>query len=334
MFRKIIGSIITTVLVIGLLGACNSNNQEVTGENAVNIGYFPNLTHIATIVALENNYFQDQFGDDVKISTKTVNNGGLFMEAMATNAIDVGTVGPGPLLNFYVKNPKYHIISGAVNGGAVLVANQESDVKELTDLDGKRVAIPVIGSTQDVMLRKALQSVGLKPESNGGTVELHAAAPADTVSLFVQNSVDATATQEPWGYVIENQAGGKLLLDWDEFAWGKESTNTVVAASETFLEKKELVTAYLQAHQQAVDFIKANPEEAQELVMNHIKDLTGKELNKEEVQAAFAKLEVTTNVNEQVIQEMADISLEADYVPSNDIEGMIDLTFLKAIQDK
>ena len=43
------------------------------------------------------------------------------MEAMATKAIDVGTVGPGPVLNFYVKNPKYHIISGAVNGGAVLV---------------------------------------------------------------------------------------------------------------------------------------------------------------------------------------------------------------------
>ena len=96
------------------------------GEKTVKIGYFPNLTHIATIVALENKYFEEEFGKDVKIETKTVNNGGLFMEAMTTKAIDVGTVGPGPLLNFYVRNPEFHLISGAVNGGAVLVASEGS----------------------------------------------------------------------------------------------------------------------------------------------------------------------------------------------------------------
>ena len=38
----------------------------------VNIGYFPNLTHIATIVALEKGYFTEAFGEDIKIKTKTV----------------------------------------------------------------------------------------------------------------------------------------------------------------------------------------------------------------------------------------------------------------------
>ncbi len=95
------------------------------------------------------------------------------------------------------------------------------------------------------MLRKALQDVNLKSKTNGGTVELFAAAPADTATLFVQKSVDAAATQEPWGYILETQANGKLLLDWDEFAWGKESTNTVVAARDEFLKNKDLVAAYL-----------------------------------------------------------------------------------------
>ncbi len=325
---------IISIFIAGLLGACGNSNQGSSDSNQVRIGYFPNLTHIATIVALEQNYFQEAFGEDVEISTQTVSNGGLFMEAMATDAIDVGTVGPGPLLNFYVKNPEFHIISGAVNGGAVLVANENSGIQSLEDLDGKRVAIPVIGSTQDVMLRKALQDVDLKPTSNGGTVEMHAAAPADTVTLFVQNSVDAAATQEPWGYVLETQAEGALLLDWDEFAWGKESTNTVVAASSSFLEKEDLVKAYLRAHIKAVNFIRENPEEAQQIVMEHIKDLTGKELNEEELAAAFAKLEVTTEVNEQVIQEMADISLEAEYIPNNNIEGMIDLSFLQEVENE
>lgn len=334
MFKKSMFYLFISVLFIGIVSGCAQSGDEGSngsGEKNVKIGYFPNLTHSATIVALEKGYFKEEFGEDVKIETKTVSNGGLFMEAMATKAIDVGTVGPGPLLNFYVKNPEYHLISGAVNGGAVLVANEGSGIKDLADLDGKKVAIPVIGSTQDVMLRKALQEVDLKPKTNGGTVELHAAAPADTASLFVQKSVDAAATQEPWGYVLENQAKGKLLLDWDEFAWGKESTNTVVAARKDFLEKEDLTTSYLNAHKKAVDFIQNNPEESQELVIKHLKELTGKELNKEEVAAAFSRLQVTTEVNEKVIQEMADISKEAGYVTSSDIDGLINQKLLEEV---
>ena len=309
-----------------LLAGCSQEDNEVT------IGYFPNLTHIATIVALEKDYFTESFGDDVDIVTKTFTNGGLFMEAMQMNEIDVGTVGPGPLLNFYVKNPEFRLISGAVNGGAVLIAEESSGIEKLEDLDGKRVAIPVIGSTQDVMLRKALDTVNLKTTSNDGTVELHATAPADTATLFVQKSVDAAATQEPWGYVLETQANGKLLLDWDEFAWGKESTNTVVAAREEFIKEKEKVQAYLDAHQKAVNFIQENPEEAQQIVIDHIKNLTGKEIDEEEAKVAFSRLQVTTDVNEKVIQEMATISKEAEYIPSDDIEGLIDLSVLQDIK--
>ncbi|MEH7245922.1 aliphatic sulfonate ABC transporter substrate-binding protein [Neobacillus niacini] len=331
MLKKSMFYLIMTALFIGLLSGCaqDSNEEGSSEPKTVKIGYFPNLTHIATIVALEQGYFEEAFGKDVKIETKTVANGGLFMEAMATKAIDVGTVGPGPLLNFYVKNKEYHLISGAVNGGAVLVAAEHSGVEKLEDLDGKKVAIPVIGSTQDVMLRKALKEAGLKAKTSGGTVDLFAAAPADTASLFIQKQVDAAATQEPWGYVIENQANGKLLLDWDEFAWGKESTNTVVAARADFLKNKDLSKKYIEAHKKSVKFIQDNPEESKEIVIKHLKDLTGKALNKDEVDAAFSRLAVTTDVNEKVIQEMADISKEAGYIPSSDIKGMIDLSLLK-----
>ncbi|UZD14944.1 aliphatic sulfonate ABC transporter substrate-binding protein [Virgibacillus natechei] len=316
-----------------MLAACSQSGEieEIDGQKQITIGYFPNLTHIATMVALENDYFDEAFDGDVDYQTQIVTNGGLFMEAMATSDIDVGTVGPGPLLNFYVKDPHYHILSGAVNGGAVLAVNGESGIKDLADLDGKNVAIPVIGSTQDVMLRKALEEVDLKPESNGGTVELFAADPADTTTLFAQDSVDAAATQEPWGYVLETQVNGELLLDWESFAWGKDSTNTVVAATEAFSNDEELAASYLSAHEKAVQFVKDNPEESQDLVVQHLRDLTGQEVNKDELEAAFNRLEVTTDVNEEVIQEMADISEEAEYIPSNDIDGLVDLSILEEV---
>ncbi|HEX6593814.1 MAG TPA: aliphatic sulfonate ABC transporter substrate-binding protein [Bacillota bacterium] len=325
---------IVAIMMIGVFSACSSQSgsNASSKKSEVTIGYFPNVTHIATMIALEKGYFKDEFSDEVTIQTKTVPNGGLFMEAMATDEIDVGTIGPAPLISFYAKDPRYHIISGAVNGGAVLVAREQSGIKRLEDLDGKKVAIPVIGSTQDIMLRKALQDVKLKPTTSDGTVELFASAPADTATLFVQQSVDAAATQEPWGHVLETETNGDILLDWDEFAWGKESTNTVVAASESFLEHEELVNAYLRAHQQAIQFIEENPEESQELVVNHIKDLTGKEMDAKDVEAAFRRLEVTTAVNEQVLQEMATISEKAGYIPNDELEGLVKLSFLENLQ--
>ncbi|AXH99517.1 aliphatic sulfonate ABC transporter substrate-binding protein [Sporosarcina sp. PTS2304] len=329
--KKLLGGLLSAVAVVALLAGCGNKEAAEVDKNEVKIGYFPNLTHIATIIGLEKNYFAEEFGEDIKISTKTVSNGGLFMEAMASNSIDIGTVGPGPVINYFVKDPKYHIVSGAVNGGAVLVTDGDSDIKELADLDGKRIAIPVIGSTQDVMLRKALKDVDLKAKANGGSVEFFAAAPADTATLFIQNSVDGAATQEPWGYILQNQAGGKLLLDWEDFAWGKDSTNTVVATSDKFLEHDNLVKAYLSAHAKAVQFVRDEPEEAQALVVKHIKDLTGKELGADELEAAFSRIEVTTEVNKEVLQEMADISQEADYIKTNDIDGLIDLKVISEI---
>ncbi|WP_054948829.1 aliphatic sulfonate ABC transporter substrate-binding protein [Numidum massiliense] len=328
---------LSVLLLIATVTGCAGTTADAlktdSGEKKeVTIGYFPNLTHIATIVALEKGYYEEAFGDQVAIQTKTVNNGGLFMEAMATKAIDIGTVGPGPVINFYVKNPDYHIISGAVNGGAVLVVRGDSGINDLSQLDGKRIAIPVIGSTQDVMLRKALQSDGLQTTSNGGTVELFAAAPSDTAPLFLQKSVDGAATQEPWGGVLEEQADGKLLLDWDAFAWGEESTNTVVVARNDILADKSLVRSYLEAHVKAVKYIQKHPAESRQLVIAHIKQLTGKELDEKQLAAAFQRMRVTSDVNESVIKEMASISKEAGYISEDAIDGLVDLSILNELK--
>lgn len=322
-------------IVTLVLAACGSEDKKGAAEDKdsvkeVRIGYFPNMTHIATIVALEKGFYQQQLGDDVTIKTNTFNDGSAFMEAMSTDAIDLGTVGPTPALTSYMKTPKYQIISGAVNGGAVLVVGKDSGINSVKDLAGKTVAIPTFGSTQDIALMKALKEADLKVKSSGGNVNTVKQAPADTAALFVQEQVDAAATQEPWGVNIEKNADAKLLLGPDEFAWGKESTNTVVVAQTDFTSANpETTKKVLKAHAEAVDFINDNPEEAIDLFLKHVKDITGKELSKEEVTESFKRLTPTTDVNEKVLQEMATISKEAGYISKDDIKGFVDLSYLK-----
>ena len=321
-----------------VLAACgggdnDSSTQDKKGTGKateVRIGYFPNMTHIATIIALEKGFYEEQLGADIQITTRTFNDGSSFMEGMSTDAIDVGTVGPTPAINNYVKNPEHEIIAGAVNGGAVLVVRADSGIEKVEDLAGKTVAIPTFGSTQDVGLMKVLQDAGLGVANSGGEVNTVKQAPADTAALFVQGQIDAAATQEPWGVNIETNAGAKLLLGPDEFAWGNESTNTVLVATKKFTSSNpELTKKILTAHSQAIDFIKANQAESIQLFLDHIKEITGKELSKEEVEKAFERLTPTTDVNVDVLKEMATISKNAGYISKDQIDGLVNLTYLE-----
>ncbi|OCS91638.1 ABC transporter substrate-binding protein [Caryophanon latum] len=305
------------------LAACGDDKNK----EEIHIGYFPNMTHITTIVALEKGFFTEQLGADIEIKTSTFPDGGSFMEAMSTGNVDYGTVGPTPALNTYLKNPAHEIIAGAVNGGAVLVTRADSGIESIEDLKGKKIAIPTFGSTQDIGLRKTLQKAGLTADD----VELIKQAPADTAALFLQGEIDAAATQEPWGVNIETNAGANLLEGADEFAWGNESTNTVVVATTKFSDNNpELTEAALRAHVQAVEFIEENRDEAIDLFLAHIEEITGKALSEEEVTKAFDRVTPTTEVKEDVLQEMAKISLDADYTTKDDITGLVNLEFLEA----
>lgn len=316
-------------LSLAVIAGCGSEEQPA---EEVRIGYFPNLTHISTVIALQNGYFEEEFGEDIAIETMTFPNGSAFMEAMSTDEFDIGTVGPSPATTTYMRNPAHSIIAGAVNGGAVLATAEGSGIESVEDLDGKSVAVPTIGSTQDIMLRKALHEVGLDIDDSGGTVSLNPQAPADTSTLFLQGDVDAAATQEPWGVFLENQADADILLDEDEFGWGADSTMTVVTARNAFTETNpELTEAYLRAHVRAIEFIEENTEEAVGIFVDHITDITGSELSEEETLEASDRLYPTHEIDEEVLQEMATISFEADYISSDDIDGLINTEFIDRV---
>ncbi|MGN1386477.1 MAG: ABC transporter substrate-binding protein [Bacillus sp. (in: firmicutes)] len=326
-------SLFVFLLSIGMIiaGCGNSENTASEGGEAskVRIGYFPNLTHISTIVALEKGYFEEELGEDIEIVTQTFPDGSAFMEAMSTGNIDVGTVGPTPVINNFIKNPAHQILAGAVNAGAVLVVREDAGIESVEDLAGKRVAIPTIGSTQDIMLMKALKDAGLDVKTSGGTVETMKQAPADTATLFLQKDVDAAATQEPWGVNLEANANAKVLLDANEFAWGEESTNTVFVGTNKFTEANpELTKKILAAHVKSINFINENKEEAIDLFISHIKEITGKELSLDEVTKAMERTIPTYELNEDVLNEMAKISKDAGYITSDDIDGLVNKEFL------
>ncbi|MBD3917401.1 ABC transporter substrate-binding protein [Paenibacillus sp. PR3] len=346
MNKTIYTSLMIVVLMLALLSGCGSSdagsegNSESADSITVKIGLLKNVTHAPAFVAIKKGYLQERLGANVKIEVQSFSNGSDFSTAMATGQIDIGYVGPSPVINQYVRSKNIKILSGANNGGAMLVARKGSDVLSVKDLAGKLVAIPTKGSTNEISLRLLLQEQGLKVTTDKSGAQIIAMAPADTLTAMKQGQVDAALLPEPWGTQIANEGIGEIVADWNQIPPNKGNYPlTIIVSSEDFLNKhRNLAKSVLLANEDAIQFIHDNPDDTYSLVNDELKELTGKGLDVELIKAALEHLNLTTTIDEDALKTMAQVAVDAGYIkgvsPDGlDLEGLYDLSLLKETQE-
>lgn len=344
------GALIVSIVLLLVLAACGGNNTENNAASTnkgkssdkkitVTIGIFKNVTHAAGYVALENGYFQKNLGDNVNIEVLAFDNGSDFSTALATGQIDFGYTGPGPATNQFLKSNNFRVISGADNGGAVLVAGKDSGVNSVKDLVGKTIAIPTKGSTNEISLRLLLEQEGVPVTTDSSGAQIVARAPSDTLVALRQNEVHATLIPEPWGTQIEQEGIGKVIVPWDQIPPNNGDYPLVLlTASDKFIkDHRDLVKAAIKSNLEAIDFIKANPDESYELINKRLSSLSGKGLDLELIKAAISHMSLTSDVSQAAIEEMAKVSIEAGYikdvtVDTLDLSKFIDTSLLEEVK--
>jgi len=340
MFQKAAFSSLAFILLLVLLSGCGSSSSEKSSEPVtIKIGLLKNVTHAPAFVAMKKGYLQERLGSDATFEVQGFNNGSDFATAMATGQIDIGYVGPSPVINQYVRSKNLKIISGANNGGAVLVARKNAGISSVKDLAGKLVAVPTKGSTNEISLRLLLQEQGLKVTTDKSGAQLIAMAPADTLTAMKQGQVDAALLPEPWGTQIVNESIGDITVDWDQVPPNKGNYPlTILVASDGFLNKhRDLAKDVILANADAIAFIKDHPDETYPLVSDALKELTGKGLDADLIKAALSHLSLTTDIDQAALKTMAQVAVDAGYVKGVgseglDLSGLYDLSLLEETQ--
>ncbi|MEW9700474.1 ABC transporter substrate-binding protein [Paenibacillus sp. SI8] len=339
---KRIARLISFVLFVSvILSACGQRSETAStvATTTVKIGILKNVTHAPGFIALQNNYFQQGFGKQVKIEVTPFDNGADFATAMATNQIDLGYVGPGPVINQYLKSKNIRVISGANNGGAVLVVRKDAGIHSVKDLAGKTVAVAAKGGTPDLSLRLLLKQEGLKVSTDASGVQIVTRAPADTLVAMRQKEVDGALIAEPWGTQMIQEGSGEILVDWDKIP--PKNGNyplTILVASDTFIsEHRDLAKKAIHANKMGIDFIQQNPSKAYELISDELKQLTGKGMEPALVKAAIDHLKLTEDIALEDINEQAKTSFEAGYIKGVkaeelDFSKFLDLSLLNEVK--
>ena len=318
---------IGALLVPAFLASCREAPER---QAQIRFGLFPNVTHVQGLVArhfsrtgegwFEKRIFE-RTGKNISILWYAYNAGPSAMEAMFANSLDFTYVGPSPAINAYSKSngTLLQIVAGAVQGGSGLVVPTHSEARTQKDFQGKIIATPQLGNTQDIACRTWLALGGVAVTQSRGDASILPTPNPEQISLFRQGKLDGSWTVEPWISRLEKEAGGKLLfLETD-------AVTTVLTAQKRILEKQpDVAQAIIEAHRELTFWIIEHPQEAQKIVVEELRELTRSSIDPSLILHAWPKLVPTNKISEEKLQAFAKDTVRTGfYKELPRVEGII-----------
>ena len=334
--RYYLHSFLLLLMCLLSLGACgenttNSANQS-NGPTTVHLAYFPNLTHAVALVGVARGTFQKTLGSN-HLDTKTFNAGPDLINALLAGSLDIGFVGPNPAINGYLTSQGgLRIISGASSGGALLIVRPDAHINSVQDLNGKKLADPQSGGTQDIALRHYLQGNGLKTTDQGGAIQIIPTDNPTILTEFKQGQIDGAWVPEPWASRLIVEGHGQVFVD-ERTLWPNHKfvTTNVIARKEFLDQHPDIVKEFLQANVETVQYIQSNPDDAKKLINNQLQTLTGKPLSSEVLDQALKNLDITYDPLASTLFQSADNAYALKLLKSKPDKDIYDLNPLNAI---
>lgn len=168
----------------------------------------------------------------------------------------------------------------------------DSTLKTAVDFRGKKIATPQFGNTQDVAARAWLIAGGLNVHQTGGDAQVLPTANPDQLALFKSKQIDAVWTVEPWVSRLEQEAGGKVLVD------DREAITTVLVASSDMLNKnRNLVAKFVAAHTELTEWIRANPVETKRIVREELEAETRAKFSETLIESSWKRIVLTSHAS-------------------------------------
>jgi len=330
--KKFKAIVCATVGAVLLLTGCSGGGGKST---ELHMACFPNITHAQALVMKNRQTLEKELEGKYDVTWTTFTAGSSEVEALFAGEIDIGYIGPVPAVNGNVKSHgDLTVIAGAADAGAVMVKAADSDITDVTSLDGKTVAIPQIGNTQHLCLLALLSENGLAPVSEGGTVEVVAVDNSNLRNMFDQGNVDAALVPEPWGTILTAADNVDLMLDYEDiYLNGDYPVALVVVRNEFMEEHPDAVEAFLKAHAAVTEEINTDLDGTADAMIAEIDSLTGNSYDKETVLSAFSRTKVTTGLNEEALAAFAETSHEQGFITDLPGEGFVDLSLLNEISN-
>ena len=194
--------------------------------------------------AIKEGYFQ-QFGIEPILSTHA--SGPIVLQKMAAGDVDVAiSTAISPFFQSVASGLDLIWIASSTKGNSGLVVNPS--IKTVKDLDGKRIGVAGLGTSQDALLSKLEQDNGIKIK--------HVYGPVNNLVTFMQKGeIEGFTSWHPALEIARRQVGAVYLMK--AMLPGAESLGIMLPKA--FAQKNpKLVVAILKAHLHGIRYFQQN----------------------------------------------------------------------------
>jgi len=227
----------------------------------VRLAYLQNdLHHLPLWVALDTSLFREE-GVAVTIAG-VFRSGPEIMRAFGAGELDAAYVGEAPVTLAVARGAAdLRVLAQANTEGSALVAGPGWAA------GGRRervVAIPGNGSVQDLLLRKALAQNGLA----AGPVRAIVLSPPDMLTALGSGQIDGFVAWEPYPSRAVALGQGRVLRASADI-WAAHPCCVLAADARFLAARAPEARALLRAHERAIAFIAARPDQAAAIAVKY-----------------------------------------------------------------
>jgi NitT/TauT family transport system substrate-binding protein len=324
-------ALLSLSLIFIALAAAGCDRNQASGPTTnpssatiseVRLGFFPNVTHAQAVLGVTSGDFEKAVAP-VKFTPQVFNAGPSLIEALFARQIDVGYVGPGPVINAFARShgQGIRVISGAAADGVLIVARKDSGITTVADLKGRKVATPQHGNTQDIAARHYLTSVLGQADTNN----VLPISNTDQFGMMQRGQIDAAWVPEPWGSLLINQAGATLVGQEKDLWPDHEFSLTVVITTPEFLAAHaDVVQKLLAVHQDWTNRLNTNPADCATKLQDGLAKLTGKALPSSVITDSLSHVKFTLDPIPATFTTNAQWAYDLKFTKENtDLTGLI-----------
>jgi NitT/TauT family transport system substrate-binding protein len=259
--------IINLILIGGLCTAQAAPAGKVKPEmTKLNIGLpVPAFSLLPTWVADQKGFFKEEGITEVKILA--FRGDADVVQALAAGSVDINIASLTGLVNTINSGQKFKADWAGYNM-PIFEWYAQTKYKSIAETKGGRYGVSKLGAMTDFLTRYALRKAGLDPDKDVNILQI--GPDAQNLAALLSGQLDATILSIPFSYMAAEKGLVKLMSQKEQVS--QDYPTHVVYAKEEFIAKNpNTIKALLRATGKAIEWIKANPDEAAQLASNQLK---------------------------------------------------------------
>ncbi|MCG1010886.1 aliphatic sulfonate ABC transporter substrate-binding protein [Salinicoccus sp. ID82-1] len=303
------------VLVVVMAG-CGSDEAEsaesTAGPDKIRLDYA--YYSPTSLVLKEFGWAEEAFeGEGIEVEWTLSHGSNKALEFLNSDSVDFGsTAGAAALMSKANGAPIKNVYIYSKPEWTALVKNADSDIEDLQDLEGKKVAA-TLGTDPYIFLLRSLNEEGVSQED----VEIVNVQHSDGATSLANGDVDAWAGLDPHMARLEVESGAELFYREPDF-----NTYGFLNVREDFAkEHPEYVERVIEVYEKARKWTQEHPEEAAEILMKEAqidKEVAQKQLERNDFSNA-----VPGETHHDALVEAGKILQEVEVIDSEvDIEAL------------